>query len=518
MDKNKLYRNYLEEQNPGFHISECTANDLNMDDVTSYLDCTVSMPGKQMWYSRLRAQAYGAYDKEKRDEIARLTEDDAYRDATEKVFRSLASEDAAGLVNLFAKDLPMKSRRFLQLIVALQLAMCTCLVISFCGFAAWGVGIGMMLVILHLILHYRNKLELAMYDFALTQIVNLIKCSKALRRLDSAHSYLHSAVIEAENELNFVRSSLKWFKPVKTTVSDMAIIAWAIGELFKIITLIEVYSYSRTLNRLQGRRQYLREIYEFVGGKDVLRSIACLRSSLPVWTEPDFSTDSRCLSFTDIYHPLIDDCVTNSLAIASSSVLLTGSNMSGKSTFIRCVGVNVLLAQNMLTCFAKTFSLSFPLRVSSMIHVQDDLNESKSLFFSEVMAVKGMLEQVQSGNGYLFLLDEMFRGTNTIERIAGAAAVLDFLSKDNLVFAATHDLELTQTVDKTFRTFHFCEQVKAEQIVFDYRLHEGVLKEFNALKILKINQFPDEVMAGAYRRIDELAAGMKHGQFLSSLS
>lgn len=509
MDKNELYYHFIREKNPGFHVSERTAQDLNLNEVFAELNCTVSFPGRQMWFSRVRAQAYAGYDDEKKDDIARFSNDEIYSEKAAKALRKIASDDAGSLVSLFAQALPAKSLIFLKVIRGLQLALLVSVALLFFA-PALGCVLSLMLVMTNLILHYRNKMELSMYDYSISQIVNLLKCSKALREAGASPTQSYVQVVEAEKELKFVSVALRWFKPSNVTISDFAVVAWALGELFKVLTLIEVYSYAKTIQRLQGRQSFLQLIYEFVGEKDILRSIALLRKCTDGCVVPGFHSGKRNLCFEEISHPLIQNCVSNSLCLSNSSVLLTGSNMSGKSTFIRTVGVNVLLAQNILTCFARSFCLSMPLKVTSMMQVQDDLNENKSLFFAEVLAVKGMLEIADAGDN-LFLLDEMFKGTNTVERIAGAAAVLDFLVKDNLVFAATHDVELTRMVDASYHTYHFCEQVKHNQIVFDYTLYEGVLKEFNALKILKLNQFPDEVIRNAYRRVDAMSADTRAG-------
>jgi DNA mismatch repair ATPase MutS len=199
-------------------------------------------------------------------------------------------------------------------------------------------------------------------------------------------------------------------------------------------------------------------------------------------------------------HPLVGDCVKNSLTMDGKSVLLTGSNMSGKSTFIRAIGVNVLMAQNLLIAFADHFELSNPLHIHTVMNVHDDLLDSKSLFFSEVLAIKDLLNSSQSGN-QLFLMDEMFKGTNTIERVAAANGVLSYLAEKNMVVVATHDVELTELLADKYELYHFCEQVNDGRIYFDYSLKKGVITEFNALKILKFNEYPQEVLDKAYSTI-----------------
>ena len=178
--------------------------------------------------------------------------------------------------------------------------------------------------------------------------------------------------------------------------------------------------------------------------------------------------------------------------------------MSGKSTFIRTVGVNSLLAQNINTCFAHRFDLKQSLILQSMITVGDDLMNSKSLFFEEVLIMKEMLNSSEKGQ-HIYLLDEIFKGTNTTERISAAKAVLSHLIKNgNIVFVSTHDIELTELLDSEYELYHFCEHFKQGEVEFDYLIKPGKLTAFNAIKILKMSGYAEEIIDEALRTIKKL--------------
>jgi len=139
-----------------------------------------------------------------------------------------------------------------------------------------------------------------------------------------------------------------------------------------------------------------------------------------------------------------------------------------------------------------------------MITVGDDLMNSKSLFFEEVLIMKEMLISSETGQ-HIYLLDEIFKGTNTLERISAAKAVLSHLIKNgNIVFVSTHDIELTELLDSEYELYHFCEHFNQNEVEFDYLLKPGKLTAFNAIKILKMSGYADKIIEEAILTINKL--------------
>ena len=195
-----------------------------------------------------------------------------------------------------------------------------------------------------------------------------------------------------------------------------------------------------------------------------------------------------------MYHPLIINAVSNTLDTNGKSILLTGSNMSGKTTFIRTIAINTLLAQTINTAFATSFELS-QMRIFSAIRISDDLLNDKSYYMEEVETIKTMIDESRSQNRNIFFLDEIFKGTNTIERIAAGKAVLSYLSSDeNMVFVSTHDIELASLLSDSYTLFHFAEIVDNNAIHFDYKLKPGKLTTKNAIRILELSNYPAQII------------------------
>lgn len=241
----------------------------------------------------------------------------------------------------------------------------------------------------------------------------------------------------------------------------------------------------------------------FVGHIDMLVSIASLRSGLETFCLPIINDGDKIIT-KDISHPLIFNCTTNSIEMAEKSILLTGSNMSGKTSFIRAIGLNIITGLTINTCFAK--SMTFPLlKVFSAIRISDDLMNDRSYYFEEVLTIKEMLKESASENKNLFLLDEIFKGTNTVERISAGKSVLSALTKNNnKILVSTHDIELTDMLSDKYELFHFSETVNDKNVGFDYKLKIGKLKNKNAIRILEINDYPKEVVKEAIEIAKEL--------------
>jgi len=175
--------------------------------------------------------------------------------------------------------------------------------------------------------------------------------------------------------------------------------------------------------------------------------------------------------------------------------------MSGKTTFIRSIAVNTLLAQAIHTCTASVYQAP-PLKILTSIHMSDDLDAHKSYFQAEAIAVLDIINQSPAGNNTksLVIIDEIFRGTNTIERIAAAMSVLTHLIESkNFVFVSTHDLELAELLGSNNAVYSFEELMQDDRMVFDYKIKEGVLKNRNGIAVLQRLGYPQTIIDAAFK-------------------
>ena len=192
-------------------------------------------------------------------------------------------------------------------------------------------------------------------------------------------------------------------------------------------------------------------------------------------------------------HPLLpaDTRVGNDLRLGGRGEvhIITGSNMSGKSTLMRTVGVNLVLAYAGAPVCARTFRCA-ALELHTSMRLKDDLEKRISSFYAELLRIKGIVEAAKAGRQVLFLVDEIFRGTNSKDRHAGAMAVLRQLHALGAAgLVSTHDLELARLEamePSSFRNFHFQERYEDGKIGFDYRMAPGVSTTTNAMHLLRM--------------------------------
>jgi DNA mismatch repair ATPase MutS len=169
--------------------------------------------------------------------------------------------------------------------------------------------------------------------------------------------------------------------------------------------------------------------------------------------------------------------------------------MAGKTTFIKMLGVNALLGQTLGFCLAAEATIPRS-RVMASIHADHSVASGKSHYFSEVETIRSFLARQAQGGCTIFVIDELFSGTNTVERVAIARAVLESLGRHSLVLATTHDIELQAFLEEHYELFHFQEDPEVDGF-FDYRLRPGPATERNAIRLLGEIGFPDVIVANA---------------------
>ncbi len=199
------------------------------------------------------------------------------------------------------------------------------------------------------------------------------------------------------------------------------------------------------------------------------------------------------------YHPLLDKPVKNSIH-ANRGVLLTGSNASGKSTFLKMIAVNSILAQTIHTCAADAYRAPL-FGIYSSMALRDDIGSGESYYIVEIKSLKRILDAVSAGRRVLCFVDEVLRGTNTVERIAASTQILKSLTGGQaLCFAATHDIELTELLREDYDNYHFEEEIKDGDISFEYRLLQGKATTRNAIRLLEMMGYAPEVTKLAFDR------------------
>lgn len=272
------------------------------------------------------------------------------------------------------------------------------------------------------------------------------------------------------------------------------ILWFAIHSVLPLDLLVALGLYHEKEVLLKNLPDWLEHWFEL----DALSSLAAYADLHPDYTFPLLREGEPVLIAESLAHPLIamDAKVANDLRIEQTGTiyLLTGSNMSGKSTFLRTIGVNLSVAQAGGPVDATRFEAS-PMRLYTSMRITDSIPEGLSYFYAEVKRLRGLLDAVQSDSEFpvCFLIDEIFRGTNNRERLIGSQAYLKALiGQRGIGLIATHDLELAQLADDQplLHNFHFEERVEDGRLIFDYRLKAGPSTSTNALLIMRAEGLP----------------------------
>ncbi|QNO15097.1 DNA mismatch repair protein [Alkalicella caledoniensis] len=257
--------------------------------------------------------------------------------------------------------------------------------------------------------------------------------------------------------------------------------------LWDYTTMVKLEKWKLRAGRL------LENMIDVIGEVESLSSLGQILYDNPKWVMPKFNEEKSIISATKIGHPLIgQERVLNDIALDDNRamLLITGSNMSGKSTLLRTVGINMVLAYAGAPVCAQFMELSmFDLHTS--MRISDNLEKSISSFYGELLRIKGILESNKRNKKQTFvLLDEIFKGTNSYDRHIGAKGlIVQLLDRGCMGLVSTHDLELEVMEKETkglLKNYHFQEYYVDDEIKFDYKLKQGVSKTRNALYLLKL--------------------------------
>ena len=263
-------------------------------------------------------------------------------------------------------------------------------------------------------------------------------------------------------------------------------------DYLRMLFHLDLIQFNRMLREVRNHTEDIDIMLTIIGRIDALIAVGAFREGNPDYCIPRIA-DTPVVKAVNLYHPLIKEPVKNSIE-ETGSVLITGSNASGKSTFLKAVALNVILAQTIHTCMAESFQMGI-FRVCSSMTLRDDIQGGDSYYMVEIKALKRIMDaEKEQGVPLLCFVDEVLRGTNTVERIAASAQILKSLCVGNCIcFAATHDIELTHLLEGLYTNYHFEEEIREDDIVFNYKLLSGRAATRNAIKLLSIMGY-DEVI------------------------
>jgi hypothetical protein len=469
------------------YVDDRTWSDLEFPRIFADLDTTVTRLGSQYLYSQLRIYPdHPAMASEGYQTYRVLLADGSLRERIQLALAYLSPDSCASVAeNLFGAPPPnLRYRRILALWSALAFALAVATAVSSLSIIPLLVVAGLNIAAIRRMAPEANKLT-----ETLGGIYRLMRVADALSRVETTqHIPQLRELAAARRTQAAARRGFRIFAAFqKSTPSGIPV--W-----LNILFLWEWLAYIHTHDKLVGMRRELRSIFTLVASLDAAIALASFLHRLPAHCRPRLSTEAS-IEIDDGRHPLLATGVPNSVSLRNRSALVTGSNMAGKTTFIKMIATNLILGRNIGICLASRAVV--PLSgVRACIHGEHSIESGKSHYFSELEVMKSFFEEAISDNPPVLVIDEPFSGTNTVERIAAAKEVLDALSRRSPVLATTHDVELQEILKHRFDMFHFTEDPDVEGF-FDFRIRKGTCTEGNALRLLEKIGFPAAVTAKA---------------------
>ncbi|WP_315116069.1 MutS-related protein [uncultured Clostridium sp.] len=500
IDKNRNLKNSKKffdmNEKEEYTLDDETWTDMDMDSVYKKLDRTYSTLGESVLYYMLRNPLKDEEKLKDRDKLIELFKSDAnLREKLLCIFFELGNDTKNAFLDMIESELVVnKFKYYLYTLLGKILPIISVLLIIFFGekyaimiFATSG---------LNMFINSRER-----YTIKSRGIVYLKDIIRSANKISSIKDP------NLKEYTDKIKNDLKHVKNIDISLFLIGIID-SFGGFFEAVSpvfLIEECAYYKVSGVLKEKKEYLMNIFFTAGELEAMLSIAGYQHNLKQhYVKPSF-TDEVSLNIKEGIHPLLDNPVANSISIKDKGIVLTGTNMSGKSTFLRMLGINILLSQTFYFALAKDYKASF-FNIVSSISPNDDLSKGKSYYMAEA---EGILRIVNALNKELPLfcpIDEIFRGTNPIERIAMSAEILSYLNNGKTIpIVATHDRELVDILKDSYEFYYFSEDIDNKNgLSFDYKLKVGVSKTRNAIRLLEYIGYPKEITEKAHKRAETI--------------
>ncbi len=478
-----------------FNVDKITWNDLNMDEVYNRINLASSSVGSEYLLSVLQTLEFDEEVLKTRNLKTTYFENNLKSiERLKKIYKNLGKTKKYSFLDYIFKLNEIKTSSNLKHIILIILLFVAIALI----FVQPAIGIIALVVMiaLNIILYFRFRSEIEAYFNCIKYLVSMVVCADKISK--------EKLPDEFKEDIDKLKKAVKTFTPERRgswliTNSVAGSIVDVILDYVRMIFHIDLIKFNNMKKHATAHSEDIKELYNTLGEIETSMCIAEYRKD-KAYSLPRFS-DKKEISFKDIAHPLVKVPITNSLD-TKKSILLTGSNASGKSTFLKAIAINQIFAQTIYTVFATEYKTTF-FNVFSSMALADNLLKKESYFIVEIKSLKRIFDACEEKETpVLCFIDEVLRGTNTKERIAASTQILKDLSNKNaLVFAATHDIELTKLLENDMDNFHFSEHIEGDNVLFDYKLKEGPSNSSNAIKLLKSYGFDEKIVEEANKML-----------------
>lgn len=457
-------------------INEGVYNDLELDQIFNIVNRTYSDVGKEYMYGQMFISNHCHKDLE--NIIEKLKNEKLLKKVLYELYS--LSRGYTPSLQFFEQDNMFTQRD--TIIIFLSTLILSSLILS-CFFDIMMVKYVVLWLMIQvgLYTHYVKKTDDMMSQCMSYSFV--VECLKSLQRF-------HLFSTEESKKIYKMINRANRYTLVSRVIGILSQIdIFYLMEFIKGIFFLPIYQCYFLLKHKNELGEDFLEMYEYVGKVETAVSILSLRHQYQTCI-PEVSS-VPIVQFKNCYHPIIKNPVKNSFS-TDTSCMITGSNASGKSTFLKTVGINMIMAKAYHTCFADEF-VYYPFQLYTSIHIQDNLKTGESYYIREIKTLKTILNMM-STHQCLILIDEILRGTNEKERIAISKVVLKYMfESQSLIFVTTHDLSIVDAFSNISQ-YCFNDDIVDKIWKSDYKIKAGVCKVGNAIKLLEVYGFDSKIV------------------------
>lgn len=513
---------YFRRHETGGQLDDITWNDLGMDEIFKRMNYTLSASGEEYLYYTLRTLRQSGEEPAHLEEtICFFMEHPDQRVKVQLAARKLGYTGKYSLYD-YLDNLDLLGERSSRKHILCDVLFLPLIGLLWVNFSTAILGIA-VLVIYNIVSYFKEKGEIDPYITSFSYIMRLMQSCGDLEKVHApVCSREWERIRKARAGLQGMKRNSGWvMSPYRGNASGDILAIFM--DYVRMVFHVDLIKFNGMLKVLRGHQEDVDTLIQVMGYVETSIAVGIFRISLEAsgaedgerngelreagreWCVPEFTGEEEIVLEAG-YHPLLNNPVKNGIA-AGRGVLLTGSNASGKSTFLKMVALNAILAQTVHTCAAARYRAPF-FQVYSSMALRDDMGSGESYYIVEIKALKRILDAAAQRKGrILCFVDEVLRGTNTVERIAASTQILKSLGSSGILcFAATHDIELTELLQKEFDNYHFEEEVREGDIFFNYRLKEGKATTRNAIRLLELMGYDQAVIQRASAQAEHFVA------------
>ena len=482
---------YNRNHKSDFSLDDITWNDLNMDAVFSAVNYSYTSAGEEYLYYLLRNPSLkGESNEELEKNVAYYADHEEERN---NILLALHDCGRTGKYSIYdyLNNLSILDDENAVRDVAVD---CLYLIAAACFFFNIGVGIAAAFTVLFISLstYFKKKKHIEPYITCFSYVFRILGSAETIAGSKAGDAFTEERKKLSELRKRFTKfRSFSWLLYESGGGDPLGIVV----DYLRMFFHLDIIKFFHMRNEIKRHWDDIDEILTIIGKIDSTMSVLLLRAHITDHCSPVFKGDSYKAS--DIYHILLSEPVKNDVDF-DKGLILTGSNASGKSTLLKTVAVNAVLAQSINTVMASSYEAP-AYRIYTSLALQDNIFEGESYYMTEIKSLKRIMDSSKDrSTPILACVDEVLRGTNTVERISASSVILRSLADvRGLILAATHDLELAYMLEDIYDNYHFEEKIEEDDIFFPYKILKGPATTRNAITLLKLVGYDSEIVEKA---------------------